>query len=134
MQDPIPFNDVLVKKMFRKTWMALLQERLLGSIPILDTSVGSVLDMAVDITTSIFTELGYDNEKVRFYCLAQQRAASKITGQISHGISLANDEAWHPLPGAPLRFRLKFVFTLQLRLGTGSGLLSAGLFAFNFYG
>jgi hypothetical protein len=26
----------------------------------------------------------------------------------------ANDEAWHPLPGAPLRFRLRFVTTLRL--------------------
>jgi hypothetical protein len=40
-----------------------------------------------------------------------------------------NVEAWHPLPGAPLRFRLRFVAILRLRLGAGSGLPSAGLFA-----
>ena len=34
----------------------------------------------------------------------------------------------NPLPGAPLRFRLRFVVTLRLRLGAGSGLPSAGLF------
>jgi hypothetical protein len=39
-----------------------------------------------------------------------------------------NVEAWHPLPGAPLRFRLRFVATLRLRLGAGSGLPSAALF------
>jgi len=32
----------------------------------------------------------------------------------THISSLANDEAWHPLPGAPLRFRLKFLATLRL--------------------
>ncbi len=41
-----------------------------------------------------------------------------------------NDEAWHPLPGASLRFMLRFVATLRLRLGAGSGLPSAGLFCF----
>jgi hypothetical protein len=41
-------------------------------------------------------------------------------------ISSQNVEAWHPLPGAPLRFRLRFVATLRLRLGSGSGLSSAG--------
>ena len=39
-----------------------------------------------------------------------------------------NDEAWHTLPGASLRFRLRFVATLRLRLGAGSGLPSADLF------
>jgi hypothetical protein len=29
-------------------------------------------------------------------------------------IFLENDEAWHPLPGAPLRFRLRFVATLRI--------------------
>jgi len=43
-----------------------------------------------------------------------------------------NDEAWHPLPGAPLRFRLRFVATPRLRLGAGSGLPSVVLFAFLF--
>jgi hypothetical protein len=43
-------------------------------------------------------------------------------------IFLPNVEAWHPLPGAPLRFRLRFVATLRLRLRAGSGLLSAALF------
>jgi hypothetical protein len=43
--------------------------------------------------------------------------------------SLANVEAWHPLPGAPLRFSLRFVTTLRIRLGAGSGLSSAVLFA-----
>jgi hypothetical protein len=43
-----------------------------------------------------------------------------------------NDEAWHPLPGAPLRFRLRFVATLRLRLRAGSGLPSAGLFCLGF--
>ena len=38
-------------------------------------------------------------------------------------------EAWHPLPGAPLRFWLRFRITLQLRLWSGSGLASAALFA-----
>jgi hypothetical protein len=42
-------------------------------------------------------------------------------------------KAWHPLPGAPLRFRLRFVATLRLRLKAGSGLLSAGLFALTDY-
>jgi hypothetical protein len=45
-------------------------------------------------------------------------------------ISSLNVEAWHPLPGAPLRFRLRFVATLRLRLGAGSGLPSAGLLCF----
>ena len=36
----------------------------------------------------------------------------------------------NPLPGAPLRFRLRFVATLRLRLGAGSGLPSAVLFGF----
>jgi len=45
-----------------------------------------------------------------------------------HGlIILENDEAWHPLPGAPLRFRLRFVATLRLQLRAGSGLPSAVL-------
>ena len=44
-----------------------------------------------------------------------------------------NDEAWHPLPGAPLRFRLRFVTPLRLRLGAGSGLPSAGLFCCLFW-
>ena len=47
-------------------------------------------------------------------------------------IILENDEAWHPLPGAPLRFRLRFLATLRLRLGAGSGLPSAGLFCICF--
>ena len=42
----------------------------------------------------------------------------------------SNVEAWHPLPGAPLRFRLRFVATLRIRLGAGSGLPSAVLLAF----
>jgi len=33
---------------------------------------------------------------------------------------LINVEAWHPLPGAPLPFRLRFVAALRIRLGTGS--------------
>jgi len=37
-------------------------------------------------------------------------------------------EAWHPLPGASLRFRLRFAATLRLQLGAGSGLPSAVLF------
>ena len=47
-------------------------------------------------------------------------------------IYLANDEAWHPLPGAPLQFRLRLVAILRFRLGAGSGLLSAGLFCILF--
>ena len=43
-------------------------------------------------------------------------------------IFYANVEAWHPLPGAPLRFRMRFVAILRLRLGAGSGLSSAVLF------
>ena len=39
-------------------------------------------------------------------------------------------EAWHPLPGAALRFRLRFLTTLRLRLRAGSGLPSAALLAF----
>jgi hypothetical protein len=39
-----------------------------------------------------------------------------------------NVEAWHPLPGAPLRFRFRVVATLRLRLRARSGLPSAGLF------
>src|SRR6478752_7796169 len=31
-------------------------------------------------------------------------------------ISLANVEAWHPLPGGRLRLRLRFLTTLRLRL------------------
>jgi len=46
---------------------------------------------------------------------------------------LGNVEAWHPQPGAPLRFRLRFVATLQIRLGTGSGLSSAVLFGLVFF-
>ena len=38
-------------------------------------------------------------------------------------ISLLNVEAWHPLPGAPLR----------LRLGSSSGLSSAGLFGLGWF-
>jgi hypothetical protein len=38
-----------------------------------------------------------------------------------HFFYQANAEVWHRLPGAPLRFRLRFVATLRLRLGTGSG-------------
>ena len=34
----------------------------------------------------------------------------------------------NPLPGAPLRFWFRFLTTLRLRLGAGSGLPSAGLF------
>jgi hypothetical protein len=45
-------------------------------------------------------------------------------------ISTTNVEAWHPLPGAPLRFRLGLVATLRLQLGARSGLPSAGLFDF----
>ena len=45
-------------------------------------------------------------------------------------VSWANVEAWHPLPGAPFRFKLRFGVTLRLRLGAGSGLPSASLFAF----
>jgi len=41
-----------------------------------------------------------------------------------------NVEAWHPLLGAPLRHWLRFGITLRIRLGTGSGLSSAALFAF----
>ena len=48
-------------------------------------------------------------------------------GSCSYVYFLPNVEAWHPLPGAPLRFRLRFVATLRLRLGAGSGLPSAGL-------
>jgi hypothetical protein len=44
--------------------------------------------------------------------------------------SPTNVEAWHPLPGATLRFRLRFVTTLRLRLGASSGLSSAVLFGF----
>jgi len=44
-------------------------------------------------------------------------------------ISRHTFEAWHPLPGAPHRFRLRFVATLRIRLGTGSGLSSAALCA-----
>jgi hypothetical protein len=51
-------------------------------------------------------------------------ALVKIDAQLSP----ENDEAWHPLPGAPLRFRLRFVVTFRIRLGSGSGLSSAGLF------
>jgi len=47
-------------------------------------------------------------------------------------IVLPNVEAWHPLPGAHLRFGLRFLVTFRLRLGAGSGLSSAGLFAVNF--
>ncbi len=46
-----------------------------------------------------------------------------------HNLQSLNDEAWHPLPGATLRFRFRFVVTLRLRLGTGGGLSSAGFFA-----
>jgi len=42
-------------------------------------------------------------------------------------VSLPNVEAWHPLQRAPLPFRLRFVATLRLRLGAGSGLSSAAL-------
>ena len=45
-------------------------------------------------------------------------------------ISSANDEAWHPLPGAPLRFWLRLLTALRLRLRAGSGLPSAALFGF----
>ena len=50
------------------------------------------------------------------------------------GPSQSNDEAWHPLPGAPLRFRLRFVATLRIQLGADSGLPRAGLFVFCFRG
>jgi hypothetical protein len=43
---------------------------------------------------------------------------------------LGESKACHPLPGARLRFRLRFIFTLRLRLGGCSGLVSAGLFVF----
>ena len=42
--------------------------------------------------------------------------------------SETNVEAWHPLPGAPVRFRLRSVAPPRLRLGVGSGLISADLF------
>ena len=45
-----------------------------------------------------------------------------------------NEEAWHPLPGAPLRFWLRFIATLRLRLWAGSGLSSAGLFCLLSFG
>ena|GEM_PF-4284819 len=39
-------------------------------------------------------------------------------------------KAWHPLPGATLRFRLRFVASLRLQLVASSGLFSAALFGF----
>jgi hypothetical protein len=41
-------------------------------------------------------------------------------------------KAWDPLLGAPLRFWLRFVATLGIRLGSGSGFSSAALFGFDF--
>ena len=59
----------------------------------------------------------------------------KVFGVLFLFIFLQNVEAWHPLPGAPLRFRLRFVASLRLRLGAGSGLPSAALFdLFGFHG
>ncbi len=39
-----------------------------------------------------------------------------------------SSKSWDPLPGAPLRLWLRFVTTLRIRLGSGSGLTSAALF------
>ena len=50
---------------------------------------------------------------------------------------MTGNDAWltsrpgNPLPGASLRFSLRFVATLRLRLRAGSGLPSAGLFCFS---
>lgn len=44
--------------------------------------------------------------------------------------TLHNVEAWHPLTGAPLRFWLRFIATLRIPLGSGSGLSRAALLCF----
>ena len=40
---------------------------------------------------------------------------------------IATSKRWHPLPGALLQFRFRFVATYRIRLGSGSGLSSAVL-------
>ena len=75
---------------FFKTWMSLIQKQIFGSVPILDKCGCSVGEVAVEITAMFFADIGYNEEEVKFYCLAQQRAASQVSSQISHEISLAN--------------------------------------------
>jgi hypothetical protein len=61
-----------------------------------------------------------------------ERASSAVPTDVGRPDlhSLHNEEAWHPLPGAPLRIRLGFVATLRIQLGTGSGLSRAGLLSY----
>lgn len=67
--------------------------------------------------------------RVRLYCWKQwKQPRTRRRNLLAMGISPDNVEAWHPLAGAPLRFRLRFIATLRLRLRAGSGLPSAGLF------
>jgi len=57
-----------------------------------------------------------------YYAAAVERI-QRETRQLS--LFPDNGEAWHPLPGAPLRSRLRFVDTLRLRVGACSGLARA---------
>lgn len=65
-------------------------------------------------------------KKIRYF----QRLRSVIAAFIS--IQLTSRPG-NPLPGAPLRLRLRFVATLRLRLRADSGLSSAVLFAVEFH-
>ena len=67
--------------------------------------------------------LGYDVVNV----FKSSHSIVLVKGKNTKSEIPTNVEAWHPLPGAPLRFRLRFLLTLGLRLGAGSGLTSAGL-------
>ena len=64
----------------------------------------------------------------RFKSSAERQRACLPTTMARHNQCInsvshfcTTSKAWHPLPGAPLRFRLRFVATLRLRLGAGSG-------------